>query len=67
MIYFQMEMGNINGPGKFHAFQCDVSKEEDVIQALDYVEKSFKQLHVLINNAGIGTFKKIEGNKINSF
>ena len=54
-------MSNFNGSGKFYAVQCDVSKEDEVIAALDYVEKNFKQLHVLINNAGIVTMKKIQG------
>ena len=56
-----MEMSKINGSGKFYAVECDVSSEEEVLQALDYVEKNFKQLHVLVNNAGTAIFKKIQG------
>ncbi len=41
-------------------FVSDVSKEKDVVALFDYIKKEFGNLDVLINNAGFGTFEKIE-------
>ena len=51
----------INGPGKFYSKECDISKEEDVIQALKWVKQTFGTLNVLINNAGQIKMSKIIG------
>jgi len=37
----------------FFPFRCDVSKEEDVLNLFNYVKTTFKELSILINNAGI--------------
>ncbi|KAJ0172861.1 hypothetical protein K1T71_011037 [Dendrolimus kikuchii] len=39
--------------GKVIFIKCDVSKEEDITKAFDEVLAEFKQIDVLINNAGI--------------
>lgn len=41
-------------------FVSDISKEADVLNLFEYIKKEFGKLDVLINNAGIGTFDKIE-------
>ena len=33
-------------------FKCDVSKEEDITSAFDSVLAQFKQIDVIVNNAG---------------
>ena len=38
--------------GEFTPFQCDVSKEEDVIKMFHFVKTNFKELSIMINNAG---------------
>ena len=41
-----------NSKGVFTPFQCDVSKEEDIIKMFNHVKTNFKELSILINNAG---------------
>lgn len=38
---------------KLHAFQCDVSNDESVVQAFEWIAAEFGAIHVLVNNAGI--------------
>ena len=53
-------MSDVLGPGKFFGRYCDVSNESDVIETLEYVDNTFKGLHLLVNNAGTSTAKSIE-------
>ena len=39
-------------PG-IHTIQCDITKEDEVRQALEKIETEFKGLNILVNNAGI--------------
>ena len=41
--------------GKLHAFKCDIRKEEDILKAFDWTTKNLGPVHILINNAGIGS------------
>ncbi|XP_032452124.1 short-chain dehydrogenase reductase 2a-like [Nasonia vitripennis] len=58
----QMEenMKNAKGPGKFYARECDITDEESVISALNWVMDTLGALNILVNNAGIVTSGKIE-------
>lgn len=47
--------------GKFHAIECDVTKEENVIESFKKIEEDFGSVHVLVNNAGIVRLKTITG------
>jgi gluconate 5-dehydrogenase len=38
---------------KAHAYRFDVTKESEVIPALDLIEKEVGPIHILVNNAGI--------------
>lgn len=38
---------------QFHFYQCDVTKEEDIQRAFEFVLTKFKGVDILINNAGI--------------
>lgn len=40
-------------PGKMYALKADVSKEEDILQAFQWVKDNLGPIHVLVNNAGI--------------
>lgn len=43
--------------GNLLKFYGDVSNEKDVIKFIEYIEKNFKRLDVIINNAAISNFK----------
>lgn len=45
-------MKNVQGKGKFHAIECDVTQEDNVIKVFDCIKNKFGSVHVLINNAG---------------
>lgn len=62
----QKEMSSVKGSGEFHARECDVSKEKDVIEAFEYITKTFTTIHILINNAGIAKLKSIDGKSCKS-
>lgn len=36
-----------------HAYECDVSKEESILAAFQWIEKKFGGVNILVNNAGM--------------
>jgi len=50
-----------------HPIQADVSKEADVERTMREVLQKFGDLHVLVNNAGLGFFKKLVDFDLASF
>lgn len=54
-------MKDAKGSGKFHAKQCDITIENNVIETFDWIKSTFKSLHILVNNAGFLKMNKIEG------
>lgn len=58
---FQSEMKDVKGEGKFYGLECDLSNEQQVNNAFDWIKKNVKTIHVLINNAGIINPGKIAG------
>lgn len=36
-----------------HAYHCDVSNEQSILSAFDWIEKKFGGVHILVNNAGL--------------
>ncbi|KAF2888747.1 hypothetical protein ILUMI_17426, partial [Ignelater luminosus] len=52
-----------DAPGNLYAVQTDISNEEDVVRAFEWIEKNVGAVSILVNNAGIirGT-NLIEGN-----
>ncbi|CAG2068050.1 unnamed protein product, partial [Timema podura] len=40
-------------PGKLHALKGDLTKEEDILAAFDWVKKNLGRIDVLVNNAGV--------------
>lgn len=41
--------------GQLHAFKCDLTVEEDIINAFKQIIKKLGNIHVLVNNAGVLT------------
>ncbi|KAK5647082.1 hypothetical protein RI129_005546 [Pyrocoelia pectoralis] len=39
--------------GELHAIRVDLTKEEDILNAFEYVIKNLGPIHVLVNNAGL--------------
>lgn len=54
-----------NSNGKLYSFKCDVSNDDDVKNAFQWIEKTFGDVHVLVNNAGVSAMTSItdEGNE----
>ncbi|XP_051164654.1 farnesol dehydrogenase-like [Leptopilina boulardi] len=42
-----------NEKGAFYPIKCDVTKEDDILKVFQWIEKNFKSVDILINNAGI--------------
>nr|CAD7400405.1 unnamed protein product [Timema cristinae] len=51
----ELAAGLNNAPGKLYALKADASKEEDILAAFDWIKKNLGGVHILINNAGLGT------------
>ncbi|XP_043483269.1 farnesol dehydrogenase-like isoform X2 [Leptopilina heterotoma] len=45
-----------NEKGSFHPIKCDISREEDIINAFQWIKKNFKTVDILVNNAGAVDF-----------
>lgn len=54
-------MKDASGPGQFHAKECDITKEQNVIETLNWVKSTLGAVNILINNAGAIKHQKIEG------
>jgi NAD(P)-dependent dehydrogenase (short-subunit alcohol dehydrogenase family) len=46
---------------------CDVTKEEEVKSSIQAGIEKFKQINILVNNAGIGGFRPIYGTHLNNW
>nr|CAD7264408.1 unnamed protein product [Timema shepardi] len=42
-----------DSPGKLHALKGDLTKEEDILAAFDWIKKNLGRIDVLVNNAGV--------------
>lgn len=55
-----------NAKGKLYSFKCDISNDNDVVNAFEWIENKFGAVHVLVNNAGVTVLTSItadEGNE----
>ena len=50
---------SLNLPDRVLTIHSDVSKPDQVQQAIDLVEKTFGRIDALVNNAGVAVFKPI--------
>lgn len=48
-------------PGKLHAIECDVTKEESTTAAFSWIEENLGSLDLMINNAGIAKESSLTG------
>ena len=48
-----------NTTGKIYSYKCDVSDRESIKKAFKWIEEQFTFVHILINNAGVGTNSSI--------
>ncbi|XP_043485593.1 farnesol dehydrogenase-like isoform X1 [Polistes fuscatus] len=57
----QSEMQDFHGKGegKFYACECDISNPESIEQAFQWVKINFGVVHILVNNAGVLSIKKL--------
>ena len=42
----------VEGPGSFHAIQCDVSQEDQIVEMFSKIRTEHARLDVCVNNAG---------------
>ncbi|KAK5638689.1 hypothetical protein RI129_012984 [Pyrocoelia pectoralis] len=45
--------------GRFYPFKTDMTKEEDILKAFQWIEANVGPVHVLVNNAGISQNKHL--------
>ncbi|XP_063709589.1 farnesol dehydrogenase-like [Culicoides brevitarsis] len=53
-----------HAPGKIYAMECDVSNIDSVAKAFNEIEKKFKYVHILVNNAGRTKYGKFFDEKL---
>nr|CAD7196673.1 unnamed protein product [Timema douglasi] len=51
----ELAAGLKSAPGKLYAVKADISKEEDIIAAFDWIKKNLGGVDILVNNAGLVT------------
>ncbi len=56
---FYLELEKENKGDYFFAVKCDLSDSQQILNMMDTIEKSFKYLTVLVNNAGVSLTKLI--------
>ena len=47
--------------GKLYIFKGDVRKEEDIVSAFEWMDKTLGGVHVVVNNAGVADNRPITG------
>lgn len=47
------KIGEEIGKDKYFPIKCDIMKEEDILNVFEWVEKKFKGIDILVNNAAI--------------
>lgn len=57
----------INAKGKAYAYQCNISKQEEVKAVVEKIIKQHSQVDILINNAGIAHIGNAENTSENDF
>lgn len=46
---------------KIIPIKCDMSKEEDIVNAFQYIEEHFGGVDIMINNASVSMFSGLTG------
>ena len=58
----KMEGDFASEKGKLEGIQCDLTKEEEILEAFKWVEKNWGAVNILINNAGYLAMTSLQGN-----
>ncbi|XP_064214547.1 farnesol dehydrogenase [Tribolium castaneum] len=48
----ELTLSLTEAPGELYAVKCDLSKEEEILDALKWVKENLGPVHILVNNAG---------------
>ncbi len=51
----------MSAKGKLHAFQCDLSKEDEIVAMFEWIKSNVGGVDVCINNAGAADKAKLLG------
>lgn len=57
----QLGEGLESAKGKLHAYQCDLSKEEEILTLFEWIKSNVGGVDVCINNAGFGDYGTLLG------
>lgn len=52
-----------NASGQLYAVKCDMTKEEDILNAFKWTVENLGPVHVLVNNAGLGFVSSLHDGK----
>lgn len=59
---YQLGEGLIeSAKGKLHAYQCDLSKEDEILSLFEWIKSNVGGVDVCINNAGFGDYGSLLG------
>ncbi len=58
---------NFSNIDEKYLIKCDVSKEEEVIKMINYIEKESGHIDILVNNAGIAMDSTLEEKEVSDF
>nr|CAD7266722.1 unnamed protein product [Timema shepardi] len=62
---FQLTVDNLrNAPGTLYPFECDLTKEEDILATFDWIKRNLGGVDILVNNAGSGDYQTLLGEQI---
>ncbi len=58
---YQLGEGLESAKGKLHAYQCDLSKEDEILSLFEWIKSNVGGVDVCINNAGFGDYGSLLG------
>ena len=62
LILFQELVSKLKSEkGKLYPLKCDVSKEDEVKEAFQWIKSNLKRVDILVNNAGVGKTASLSG------
>lgn len=64
----------VDQPAKLHPLKCDITKEDDILEAFEWIKSNVGSVSIMINNAGltrpttlIGSYTRIIINFLRNF
>ena len=49
----ELKTGLKSAEGELHSYKCDVSNVDSIKAAFAWIEETFGNVHILVNNAGV--------------